>query len=151
MAIKKIAYLLLLIVVSGCVRITEPEFRKIGGFKLKSIGLNEVTIGFGITYYNPNGFSVTVKETGADIFLDGTFLGKFSQDSVIDVHKKADFTIPLSGTITMETFLNLNLKDAHKREFLVKAEGNTKVGKAGIFISKAVKYEGKHRLNQIRL
>ena len=72
------------------------------------------------------------------------------QNTTIAVGKEADFTIPLSGNIPLQTFFKLRLKDVHKRDVTIRAEGNTKVGKAGIFITKNITYQGTHRLDQIR-
>ncbi len=143
--------LLILILGAGCTKIEEPEFREIRNFRLKNLGLDEVTIGMGMTYYNPNNFSVSVKETGAKVYLDSVFLGTFVQDTTIAVASKSDFTVPLSGSISLSTFLQMDLKDIHKREVLIQANGDTKVGKAGIFITKKIVYSGRHRLNQLKL
>jgi hypothetical protein len=78
------------------------------------------------------------------------FLGRFVQDSLVDVGKNADFTVPLSGTIPLTTFFQLDMKDIHKREVSIRADGSTKVGKAGIFIIKKIDYQGRHRLSQIK-
>lgn len=104
-----------------------------------------------MTYYNPNNFAVSVKETAVKVYLDEVYLGEFAQDTVIAVNKKSEFTAPLSGQISMATFLKLDLQDIHKREVSILAEGTTKVGKAGFFITEKVHYEGRHRLSQFRL
>jgi LEA14-like dessication related protein len=103
-----------------------------------------------MTYFNPNNFTVAVKETGADVYLDSVYLGRFVQDSVVDVGKNSEFTVPLSGSITMTTFFKLDLKDIHKREVTVRADGSTRVGKAGLFITKKIAYSGRHRLSQLK-
>ncbi len=136
----------LLIILLGCAKVKDPEFRRIGNFHLKNFGLQNAVIGFNVTYYNPNNFGVTVKETEADIYLDTLYLGKFVQDSSISVGKNAEFSIPLSGSVALQTVLQLNIQDLGQREVLLKADGSVKVGKAGIYITKPFHYLGKHRL-----
>ncbi|HVK98083.1 MAG TPA: LEA type 2 family protein [Flavisolibacter sp.] len=143
--------LLAFLFVSSCTSIREPEFRDINNFRIKNLGLTKATIGFTVTYFNPNNFGVTVKETDADVYIDSVYLGKFAQDSLITVGKNAAFSIPISGTIPLGTFLKLNLQDISNRQVLLKAAGSTKIGKGGIYITKSIEYEGKHRLNEIRL
>lgn len=133
----------------GCAKIKEPEFRRINNFHLKNLGLQQAVIAFNVTYYNPNNFGVTVKEAAADVYLDSVYLGKFAQDSVIGVDKNTEFSIPLSGSVSLQTVLNLNFQELVQREVLVKATGNVKVGKAGIFITKPFVYQGKHRIQDI--
>lgn len=138
-----------LLIFNSCTKIKEPQFRRIDNFHLKNFGLQQAIIAFNVTYFNPNNFGVTVKEAAADVYLDSVYLGKFSQDSVIGVAKNAEFSIPLSGSVSLQTVLNLNLQELAQREVLVKANGNVKVGKAGIFITKPFVYQGKHRLQDI--
>jgi LEA14-like dessication related protein len=149
MRIRKLLPLVSLIVLAGCTKIKEPQFRGIDNFRLKNFGLQEAVIAFNVTYYNPNNFGVTVKEAGADVYLDTIYLGKFVQDSTIAVKKNADFSIPLSGSVSFQTVLNLNFQELSQREVLLKANGSVKVGKAGIFITKPFSYLGKHRLEDI--
>lgn len=141
--------LLLLFCFTGCIKIQEPEFRSIRGIRLKNMGLEEATIGLIITYFNPNNFSVAAKETAIDIYLDSTYLGRFIQDSVVEVNQRADFSIPLTGKISLTTFLNLNLNDIHKREIFIQAEGSTKVGIAGFYLTQKIHFVGRHRLSAL--
>jgi LEA14-like dessication related protein len=134
------------IVFCSCTKVKDPEFRRVENFHLKNFGLQEAVIGFNVTYFNPNNFGVTVKEAEADIYLDSVYLGKFVQDSSISVKKNAEFSLPLSGSVALQTALKLNLQDLDKREVLLKADGNVKVGKAGIYVSKPFHYQGKHRI-----
>jgi LEA14-like dessication related protein len=149
MAIRKLLPFLALIALAGCTKIKEPQFRRIDNFRLKNFGLQDAVIAFNVSYYNPNNFGVTVKEAGADVYLDTIYLGKFVQDSTVSVKKNSEFSIPLSGSVSFQTILNLNIQELSQREVLLKANGNVKVGKAGIFITKPFNYQGKHKLEDI--
>ena len=133
----------------GCSNIKDPEFKRIDNFKIKSLGFQESVIGFNVTYYNPNNFGVTVKEAEANVYMDSILLGKFSQDSNVTVDKNSEFSIPLSGGIPLQTALKLNLQNLANRDIFLKADGSVKVGKAGIYISRPVHYQGIHRLDEI--
>lgn len=142
--------LMLTTLFGSCKKIADPEFRRVDHFKLKSLGLAETTIGFEVTYYNPNNFGVSVKETGADIYLDSTYLGKFTQDSAVSVSSNSEFSIPLSGTIPMQKALQLNIQNISTRNIFLRAEGSVKVGKAGIYITKPIHYKGYHKLSDLK-
>lgn len=129
--------------------VKNPEFRRIDNFRLKNMGLTQATIGLNTTYYNPNNFGVTVKEAWANLYMDSVYLGKFLQDSTVFVDRNAEFSIPLSGAITLQSALKLNFKNLRQRELLFRADGSVKVGKAGIFVTRPFQYEGKHRLEDI--
>lgn len=149
MILKKLLPFLLVATLAGCTKMKEPQFRRIDGFRLKNLGLQNAVVAFNVTYYNPNNFGVTVKEAGADVYLDTIYLGKFVQDTTVSVTKNSEFSIPLSGSVSFQTVLNLNLQELSQRDVLLKANGNVKVGKAGIFISKPFNYQGRHRIDDI--
>lgn len=132
----------------GCSEMEEPEFREIRDFHIDNLSMQDVEIRFGMAYFNPNDFSVSVKETAAKVYLDSVYLGEFRQDSLIEVRKNSEFVVPLSGTIPLSSFLGRNVDDLLKRQVLVSAEGSTKIGKAGIYITKKIKYQGRHRLDE---
>lgn len=137
------------VVLSGCAKIQDPQFRRIDHFRLKNFGLQDAVIGFNVTYFNPNNFGVDVKQAEADIYIDSVYLGKFVQDSTVGVGKDAEFSLPLSGTVSLQTALKLNLQNISQRPILLKANGNVKVGKAGVYLNKPFHYEGRHRLQDI--
>jgi LEA14-like dessication related protein len=141
---------IILLAVFSCTNVKDPVFKHLDNFRVKNFGLQQTTIGFNVTYYNPNNFGVTVKEAEADIYLDTVYLGKFTQDQEVYVDKNADFSLPLSGGIPLQKALEINLKNIGSRDILLKADGSVKVGKAGLFINKEVHYQGKHRLDQLK-
>lgn len=149
MKIKVLLFFYAFVLLMGCTKIKEPQFRRIDNFHLKNFGLQEAVVAFNVTYFNPNNFGVTVKEATADVYLDSLYLGKFVQDSTIGVKKNGEFSIPLSGSVSLQTVLNLNFRELSKKEVVLKANGNVKVGKAGIFIAKPFNYQGKHRFEDI--
>jgi LEA14-like dessication related protein len=137
----------LIILLSACGKIQEPQFKKLENFKVKKLGLQETTIGFNATYHNPNGFGVAVKETMLDVYLDSVYLGKFNQPLEVAVQRNADFSIPLEGKLSLMDAINANVTSLIGKEVLVKANGTIKVGKAGAFITKDINYQGRHLLD----
>jgi LEA14-like dessication related protein len=131
----------------GCRDVKDPEFRRIENFRVKSMGLSHATVGFTITYNNPNNFGVSVKEAVALVMLDSVSIGEFRQDSSISVRKSSDFSIPMTGTITLGTIRQLNIPELAFKEIPVQANGTVKVGKAGVYVTKPIQYQGRHRLD----
>lgn len=117
---------------------------------IKNWSFQQATVGFSITYFNPNNFGVSVKEAEADVYVDSTYLGRFTQDSTVDVRGISEFSIPFSGNISLQTALSINLDSLAYKEVLLKADGSVKVGKAGIYVTRPVHYEGMHRLDEIK-
>ncbi|HEY0580107.1 MAG TPA: hypothetical protein VGC75_05320, partial [Candidatus Nitrosocosmicus sp.] len=69
----------IVVLFTSCKHVKEPEFKSLGGFHLKNIGLQQATLGFNVSYYNPNSFGVTVREAEADVYIDSVYMGKFTQ------------------------------------------------------------------------
>lgn len=136
-----------IVVISACGKVETPEFRKLNDFKIKKIDLQKADLGFSVTYYNPNKFGVSVKEAEIDVFIDSVYIGKFSQEQEVDVVKKSEFSLPLKGSVSIAKALQLNFKDLSNRQVFVKADGAVKVGKAGVFITRPIKYQGKHQVD----
>lgn len=132
---------------SSCDKVEEPQFRRLEGFGVKKLSLKETVIGFRATYHNPNNFGVAVKEAAFDVYIDSVYLGKFSQSQEINVQKSSDFSIPMEGKISLEKALQFNLPSMIGKEVGVRANGIVKLGKAGVFITKNVAYQGRHKLD----
>src|SRR5215204_5545158 len=88
--------------IAGCKEVKDPEFRRIDNFGVRSISLQDATIGFDVTYFNPNNFGVNVKEAAADVYIDSLYLGKFTQVQSVNVRQEADFSIPFSGKVSFQ-------------------------------------------------
>lgn len=139
--------LLVGVLASSCGKVEEPEFRRLNNFGIRKLGLQESTVGFNAVYYNPNNFGVTVKEAALDVYLDSTYLGKFTQPQPVEVDNKAEFSIPLETTISFQKAMNMGLENKLGKEVLVRADGSVRIGKAGVFITKDIDYKGRHVLD----
>ena len=136
-----------LVTLSACGKIKDPEFRRLESFGVKSFGIQHIDLGFKVTYFNPNNFGVNVKEAGADFYIDSVFIGKFVQETPVEVSKNAEFSIPFTGKVPVATALKLKLNDLASRDLLLQANGSVRVGKAGVFITRPFNYTGKHKVD----
>jgi LEA14-like dessication related protein len=130
------------LIASSCGKLADPEFRRVEKFGVKKVGLQEVTVGFSATFFNPNKFGVTVKDAGFDVYVDSAYMGKFTQPALTEVNSQSEFSIPLEGTIAFSQAMKLDLPDLVGKKVLVKANGDVKIGKGGVFITKPISYEG---------
>ena len=134
-------------ITSSCGKIKDPEFRKLESFGVKNFGLDKIDLGFKVAYYNPNDFSVSVKEAVADFYVDSVYVGKITQDRVVEVGKNADFSIPFSGSVPLAAAMKLKFTDLSNRQLLVQATGTVKVGKGGIYLTRPFTYSGQHKVD----
>jgi LEA14-like dessication related protein len=131
----------------NCGKMKEPQFKGLENFEVKKMGLQNAVVGFDATFFNPNRFGLNVKEAALDIYLDSLYLGKFTQPQDVAVTSGANFSIPLEGTLTWQQVLKSEWKDLVGKEILFKANGLVKVGKAGVFVTKNIAYQGRHKLD----
>lgn len=137
----------IIVLLSACSKIQDPQFRRLEDFGVKSFGIEKVDLKFRVTYFNPNNFGVNVKEAGADFYVDSVYMGKFTQDQDVEVGKNSEFSIPFSGTVPLSAALKLKMNDLANRELLVQANGTVRLGKAGVYITKPFAYSGKHKVD----
>lgn len=132
---------------ASCGKVEDPRFRRLENFGVRNISLQDATIGFNATYFNPNKFGVNVKEAVFDFYADTLYLGKFLQPQGIDVNPAAEFSIPLEGRVSWQKVRNSGFEKLAGKEVLIKATGSVKVGKAGVYMTKNINYEGRHMLD----
>ncbi len=132
---------------TSCGKFQQPEFRSLDHFGVKNVSLQQATIGFEMTYFNPNNFGVAVKEADIDVYVDSVYMGKFTQPQLVDVGSSAEFSIPMEGKISWKEAIKSNLHKRAGKEVQVRADGTVKVGKGGVFVNKDIRYSGRHTLD----
>lgn len=136
----------LLLSVSSCKQIKDPEFRGINNVTIDKIGTGGAILKMEVHYYNPNKSRVSVKEAEGDAWLNGTGLGHFLMDTLIRIPAKADFVLPVKLQVDMNKLLQNSISILLNPEVVIKIEGNAKIGKSGIYIRYPVRYEGKQNV-----
>ena len=138
---------MLTILMSSCRAPKDLEFREYNSVSLENMGFTASTLKMNLVYYNPNNFGLELKRTELDIYVDSTFLGHSSQDLQVAVPKRDVFTIPLRVDLDMKNLLKNGLTTLMNKEVLVRAVGNVKVGKAGVYKNFKVDYSSKQQFS----
>lgn len=136
--------LLLSILMTGCRSPKEFVYRDFKNFKLDNVGFASTKVKVDLVYYNPNNFGLQLKSTDLDVFIDGNYLGHTTQEFQIGISKLKDFTIPLAIDVDMKNVFKNGFATLFNKEVTVKVIGKVKVGKANVFRSLPVNYEGRH-------
>lgn len=100
-----------------------------------------------LVYTNPNKVGFQVKRTEADVYIDGTYLGRMSSDSLIRVAKKSEFIIPVQVRTDMKNLLKNAWSAFSNRSVLVQAKGTLTAGVGGVFKTIPLNYEGRHEMH----
>jgi len=137
----------LIIFMSSCRTPKEFEYRDFKNLSLGQMGFATSTVKMDVIYYNPNNFGLQLKSADLDIWVDGTYLGHTSQEFQVSIPKRAEFQIPLMVDVDMKNLLSNGLSTLLNKEVTVKVTGKVKVGKANVFMSMPINYEGKQQFS----
>ena len=147
LSVYLLSLLLSCFLLSSCAKIIEPEFRRVENFAVKNADLREVAVAFAVVYYNPNKFGVKVKDAVMDVYIDSVYGGKFTQPAETVVNGLADFSIPVEGKVSLQQAFKLDITDLVGREVFIRANGNIKIGKGGVYVNRPILYEGRETIN----
>lgn len=133
---KKIASILLFcLLLWGCKKPVAFEYRGLKNFQLVNFNGDTATLSATISFYNPNNFGVNLKKINADISANGSLLTHYVLDTSISIPAESLFDFPASIKFDRRAIFN-NIADAFfKREILLHIKGNSRVGRAGIFVN----------------
>lgn len=123
------------------------EYRDIKNVEIQQLGFNKSAIKMDLVYYNPNKFGVDLKHVDCDVYIDNSYLGKYILDTAMHIAKKSEFTLPSTINVDMKNIFKNSFHFLLNKEVLVTVKGNTRVGKAGIFVTVPFNYEARHSVD----
>ena len=137
----------LLFLVTSCQAPKDLVYRDFKNFSVNKLGFSSSTVTMDLVYYNPNNFGLQLKTTDLDIWLGDTYLGHTVQDYQVSIPKRGEFSIPISVEVDMKNLLKNAITSVFSDDILVKITGRVKVGKANVYKSCPVMYEGKQKFS----
>jgi LEA14-like dessication related protein len=135
--------ILSVLVLTACRAPKDLVYKDFKNFSMDKLGFSSSSVKMNLVYYNPNNFGLQLKRTDLDIYIDGTYLGHTSQDYQVTIPKLADFQIPVKIDVDMKNIFKNAINTLFSKEVVVKVTGRIKLGKANVFFSMPVNYEGK--------
>lgn len=138
---------ILALVILGCSSPKELEYTDYKNFHLENLGFNASRVTLDLQYYNPNNFGLQLRRTDLDIFINNNFLGHSASDTLINIPRRDTFLLPIKFDMDMKNVFKNAWNTMIGNEVMVKVTGKIKVGKANVFMSMPVNYEGKHKFS----
>jgi LEA14-like dessication related protein len=129
----------------ACKKPQSFDYRDIRNVRVEKAGFDRSTIAMDLVYFNPNNFGVQLKHVDCDVYVEKTFLGKFTLDTTMNILKKSEFVLPAKIDVDMKNIFKNTFSALFGTELLVEVKGTTRVGKGGIFINVPVDYSGRHK------
>lgn len=136
------------IAIFSCGHMKAPEPRGMEEFRVSRFGLKQSTLELRLGYYNPNKSGITLKSADGDAWIDNEYVGHFSVDSLVRIHARDDFSLPLTLQVEMNQVLKTSSAILFGKIVSLKLEGKAKLRKGGISFSYPIRYEGKQDLSE---
>ena len=134
--------LLIIFILPSCREPKELEYRTFKNLSSEKLGFATSTFKLDLVYYNPNNFGLQLKRTDLDIYVDSNYLGHTAQDYQITIPRRGEFTIPIQIEVDMKNAYKNAIPALLGREVWLKITGKVKLGKANVFKTFTVNYEG---------
>ncbi len=141
------ALFLVVLYTTSCQAPKELVYRDFKNLKVEKIGFGATTLKVDLIYYNPNNFGLQLKYTDLDIYIDNNYLGHSAQDYQITIPRLAEFSMPLAIEVDMKNLLKNAIPTMLGKDVMVKVTGTVKLGKANVYKSFPVSYEGIQRFS----
>ncbi|WP_217606716.1 LEA type 2 family protein [Chitinophaga sp. GbtcB8] len=132
---------------SSCEKMKDLEFIRVAGVSFDELGMSTSIVRMTLAYYNPNNFNLQLKDANFDLFFDDTQVGHSVQDTLIRIPAKDTFYFPVKLEVSMANVLKNAWSAFANKEVTIKATGNCKVGKGGLYFPFPIKCETKQPLN----
>ncbi|MEP6615713.1 MAG: LEA type 2 family protein [Ginsengibacter sp.] len=126
------------------------EYRDYHNLTLEKLGFSNSRIKLELEYFNPNNFGLQLRRTDMDVYINNNLLGHSSSDTLINIPRKNSFILPINFEVNMQNVFKNAWNSLSGNEVIVKVEGNIKVGKANVFMSMPVRYEGKQTFSLLQ-
>lgn len=135
-------FIILILWTTSCQTPKDLVYRDFKNLKVEKVGFASTTLKLDLIYYNPNNFGLQLKYTDLDIYVNNNYLGHSSQDYQISIPRLAEFTMPLAIEVDMKNLLKNAFPTLLGKEVMLKVTGTVKLGKANVYKTFPVNYEG---------
>lgn len=134
----------------GSKNVKQLEFRDVSNIRLVDLGVLQSTASIDLIYYNPNSFGVQLSDARGDVYVDNSFLGRFSLGDKVAVGKKSEFVVPALVRLDMIGAIKNQQEIFRKKEVMVRIEGVALVKKAGFTKELPIHYESMQNIERFR-
>ncbi len=131
----------LILVTCSCRNLKDPVFEEMESMKLGKVGIGETTVSADLRFNNPNSFGLRLRQINCDLYIDSSYVGRFSNSEEVRVPARAQFILPVSGQArTMELLKYSGIAALSGKAAAVRIKGTARVSKAGIIKTIPVDY-----------
>lgn len=136
-------FIIIVFCASSCQAPKELVYRDFKNLSVDKIGFASSMLKVDLIYYNPNKFGLQLKYTDLDIYINNNYFGHSSQNYQITIPRLSEFTLPLQIQLDMKNLVKNAIPTLFLgKEVMLKITGTVKLGKANVYKTFPVNYEG---------
>ena len=102
--------------------------------KILSWGLKESVVGFQVKLFNPNKYTLQLKEADVDIHLNGAYLGHSDLDTLLLIPAKDTFYVPVRMKVGTTSAIQGLISSARDTAVIIKIDGKARIGNDSTFL-----------------
>lgn len=131
---------------SGCSKLASPQYLGYQNFRMEKVGFTNNVLATDVKLYNPNGYPLQFKSASMDVYINNTFFGHSTLDSLVTLPAKDTTYVPLRLQASARDILSNTVKILLNPDVKIKITGSAKAGRGGFFINVPIDYEGVQRI-----
>ena len=140
-------YCLLMFFVAACSSPKDFEFKGLQEIKIDKISMGKNNIQAKIKYYNPNNFSMVLKQIDCDILMNNQAFTKVHLDTNFVIPANAPFMVPAQMEFEMSVLVKNSMDILFNKPIKLNIKGNATLSK-GIFTKTVpIAFETTQKLN----
>ena len=126
---KLVYFLAVIFLVSSCFDYDDIDFKGIDNFKMEKFEGQKISFSMDVILENPNSFSVRIKPSVVDVYLDDNLIGKTYLDQKVKIIKRKEnsYFVPLHVELEdglLMKLMKLSLKRKVKLRLVGKIKGS---------------------------
>jgi len=134
-----------ILVAAACSKPEQPELIRIKDLKVQDFNKEEVILTGSAVLYNPNGYSITVKEIDVLVQVNDQAVGKVNQVGEVKILAKSEFEVPLNVSFApqdvYDNLLSGLISYIMKGEFNVHYKGVIRIKVSGLVFTVPVDHK----------
>ena len=143
----KYGFLFLMILLSACSEPQSFEFKGLQDIQLDKLTMGKNKIKANVKYYNPNAFSLVLKQIDCKVLLNNGNFTVLKLDTNITIAAKKEFLIPAQLEFQMSDLVKNSMELLLNKPVKLNIKGNATLSK-GIFTKTVpIEYETTQKLN----
>ncbi len=138
--------LALLYLLNSCRKLVSPKYLGYQNFRMEKLGFSANVLATDVKLYNPNHYPLQLKSASMDVYMNNSFLGHSTLDSLVILPARDTAYVPLRLQASAKDILSNTAKILLNPDVRIKITGSARAGRGGFFITVPIDYEGVQRI-----